>query len=365
MNTSVQATHPNNDNPGDIGLERDGQTPFAILTPAIRTAKKLKLVNANDVLLHSQLRLWMNSSSNDCSWASLARLAEEMGVSEATVKRSLSKLERLGFVHREKRLGTTDRTRALDEPGSWKVKWGTMPEAVEKSGLGWVAKVRDPGQNELGVGQNELGGSSKRPTISNTISNIDNEPLSKAEAIDEPSSNSEPKKWDTPGAREACEALAAAIEATKGQKLKITDKWLQDMDLLLRRGPTELAEPEEIPVSQVLGGIHWLFYGGGGRFVVMSPAALRKKWVRMRANKRQQDSRFGSSLSPAAPVDAGEPVDVDLESMWNQVSASSAERRPTPKELQASELGTSTAQPLEAVATKLSEVRDALAKPTT
>lgn len=82
--------------------------------------------------------------------------------------------------------------------------------------------------------------------------------------------------------------LATAVAAHAGKSVKTT-AWAQPIGLLLRRGPTEWATPEPVPVEAVLAVIDWVF--GPGAVVesngfcwadqIRSGRALRHHWLQI------------------------------------------------------------------------------------
>lgn len=84
-------------------------------------------------------------------------------------------------------------------------------------------------------------------------------------------------------------ALGKGVARHGGKAVKTT-AWERPIDLLLRRGPTEWADPEPVPVAEVLTVIRWLFDAGTikrGTFCwadqVQSGSSLRKYWIRLRS----------------------------------------------------------------------------------
>lgn len=109
-----------------------------------------------------------------------------------------------------------------------------------------------------------------------------------------------------------CERLADAIESHRGgeDRPAVTDRWHNDMRLLLTRGPKELAKPEPVSTERVERGIAYTFRAlstpGPDGFCwanqVRSPAALRKHWTKIRdaarnAARRQTVVEFGPPLA--------------------------------------------------------------------
>jgi hypothetical protein len=91
-----------------------------------------------------------------------------------------------------------------------------------------------------------------------------------------------------PDVRRVVEYLGRAVAKQMGRRVK-TDAWTRPIGLLLRRGPTEWADPEAIPVETVLAVIDWTFGPGAVRDSrgfswadqVRSGEALRRHWLKI------------------------------------------------------------------------------------
>lgn len=124
---------------------------------------------------------------------------------------------------------------------------------------------------------------------------------------------------DLTDARELAHLLAAAIAEWRnhhgagGGAPRVTDRWVKDMDLLMRRGPLGQATPEPIDKARLARAIDRLFTGpvlsvpsGSGNFCwaaqVQSPQALRKHWHRI-AGAASRDGRSGRAVRERATHD--------------------------------------------------------------
>lgn len=83
-----------------------------------------------------------------------------------------------------------------------------------------------------------------------------------------------------------CTLLADRVEQHRGARPKITAQWAKDMDLLVRRGPTEWDKPVELAPAYVAKMINGIFdvlaehdaKGFCWADQVRSPGALRRHW---------------------------------------------------------------------------------------
>jgi hypothetical protein len=98
-----------------------------------------------------------------------------------------------------------------------------------------------------------------------------------------------------PVIEDLCRCLAGAVEAHRdGDRPRITAKWRTDMDLLLRRGPTDL-DPAPVDPEKVRTAIRVVFTqlatpdsksGFCWANQVRSPGALRDHWTQLRQAAR-------------------------------------------------------------------------------
>jgi len=83
-----------------------------------------------------------------------------------------------------------------------------------------------------------------------------------------------------------CALLADRVHEHRGTRPKMTAAWERDMDLLVRRGPTDWAEPAEIKAGVVAKVIRGIFdrlattssSGFCWADQIRSPGSLRAKW---------------------------------------------------------------------------------------
>lgn len=106
---------------------------------------------------------------------------------------------------------------------------------------------------------------------------------------------------DTPDelvdAKALCDLLAGRIEAYSGKRPKIRKRWITEMDLLLRRGPTDWATPERISRGEVVSMINRIFDypdpRSGSTFSwaknIQSAPTLRDKWEKLRTHEFTPD----------------------------------------------------------------------------
>jgi hypothetical protein len=106
-----------------------------------------------------------------------------------------------------------------------------------------------------------------------------------ADAPDGPPDSAVPPHADV---ARVIEHLGAAVAKHLGRRIR-TNTWAKPIDLLLRRGPAEWADPEPIPVDVVIAVIDWTFGPGAVRdsrgFAwadqVRSGEALRRHWSKI------------------------------------------------------------------------------------
>lgn len=108
---------------------------------------------------------------------------------------------------------------------------------------------------------------------------------------------------------ELCALLADRIEHHReGDRPKITKTWRKDLDLLLRRGPTDVDPPAPISPEKLRVSIDALFGPLAARDSsgfcwadqVQSPGALRKHWTRIGQAARAKRQTSGGSVEDLA-----------------------------------------------------------------
>lgn len=106
-----------------------------------------------------------------------------------------------------------------------------------------------------------------------------------------------------------CAQLADRIETHRdGDRPKVTQAWRRDMDLLLRRGPTDVEPAAPVSPEKLRASIDAVFArlatrdGSGFCWAdqVRSPAALRRHWTQLRQAERAQRAAAGPSRNDIA-----------------------------------------------------------------
>ena len=207
-------------------------------------------------------------SHDEAPWPSQATLAHHLGVTDRSVRNYQKELTEAGWLTVEHRSGT--------------------------SSLYWLEEVpRNPTTGGIGSpppGGSEPGFRQPRTTYP--------EPTNKTSTDVETSPAPPPAKEYPDEVHMLCTVLADAVEAHRGgERPKVSAQWLKDMDLLIRRGPLGLAEPEQLGAGKVQGAIAFVFSElaspqGGNGFCwadqVRSPGALRRHYSRIRDESRKR-----------------------------------------------------------------------------
>lgn len=105
-------------------------------------------------------------------------------------------------------------------------------------------------------------------------------------------------------ARRLCELLACLVFEQRGgsDKPKVSERWVKDMDLLLRRGPLGIESATAMSAEKVEASIRFVFEnlatpsrdGFCWADQIRSPGALREKWAKLRdAARRLEGGRVG------------------------------------------------------------------------
>lgn len=323
-----------------MGIETSD--PYLLTTGGVTKAVKLKLLNHAAAYVHSQIRLWMNTTKGDVCWASHAALGEETGMSERSVTQHIKTLETIGFLHKIKRPGSTDLYRALDTPSSWSFEWGKPPKSVMEKAEAWmklveidppdedpeVRKVCGPGPQDLRT-RSAKSADDKKDIYINKNKKTKNALLQAAS--DEAASNDTPKKPAAethPEAFGACEHLEQAILAHRKthnlnfSRPKLSDGWVTDMDKLIRLGTSDRdVESEPVDIEKIYRVIDRVFewFGepsGNSDFCwasqIRSPKNLRKHWPKLidalntehnRRSGRRPQRTTGNSITDLADTE--------------------------------------------------------------
>ena len=126
-------------------------------------------------------------------------------------------------------------------------------------------------------------------------------------AVEVPESGS-PATWSDDAAAETlCLQLAAAVTAHRGSRPKVSTRWLADMGLLLRRGPTDTEDPPPTPteVATVIDGTFTRLAEPSPKGFcwadqVRSPGALRSHWSQLVLALRRSAPKRGTGDIVAA-----------------------------------------------------------------
>lgn len=227
---------------------------------------------ATDALL--LLRLWRDGRGSMVE-ATYDSLAEQVAMTRTRVREAISRLEKIGVLV------------TATVPGGGRSKL----YGVDWSALGHHATVA-PGQagetpptapHRAGRGQARSG------------------------AVDVPESGS-PATWSDDSAAETlCLQLAAAVTAHRGSRPKVSTRWLADMGLLLRRGPTDTEDPPPTPteVATVIDGTFTRLAEPSPKGFcwadqVRSPGALRSHWSQLVLALRRSAPKRGTGDIVAA-----------------------------------------------------------------
>jgi len=283
-------------------------------------------------------------------WARQQWIADKARVSRSGVNRFIKQAIDDGLLllmEDNSRAGHANRYRLLmpdDTPKAWSPSTDTTPR------VGVAPRYTPPNSTPcLGVAPHDRGCSTTLQGVSHHATHNPREPNSNPTntSAPPPATPSEPRVFDDDGleqvlesgsaetgssvdrddcvdrfdksgrAREMCDMLARAIESEHGFTPKVTDtQWVRPMDLLLRRGATEWADPKPIDRERVEMMIGYVYTYGteGDRFrwadQIKSPMALRRHWEKLRvwANREHQARAKGAtqgSISEAWMVRSG------------------------------------------------------------
>jgi hypothetical protein len=210
------------------------------------------------------------SADGTNSWPSISTLAKKANVTDAAAKRAIRKLVDLGELEVELQKGGTPEMRDDRRPNRYKVVMGG-----ENGGTQTDPRHGGSLVNERGVAGDDLRGVAGVP-----LTVLKNKPSLK------PSSPLLEKS------RELCEHLAQRISEYNGLPLlKVDDKWIDHMRLLMEKGPTSWKTPKPISPEVVRRGIDYVFdhlcepSQGSRPFCwadnIRCPRKLREKWPQL------------------------------------------------------------------------------------
>ncbi len=227
---------------------------------------------ATDTLL--LLRLWRDGRGSMVE-ATYDSLAEQVAMTRTRVREAISRLEKIGVLV------------TATVPGGGRSKL----YGVDWSALGHHATVA-PGQ------------AGETPPTAPHRSRRGQE---RSGAVDVPESGS-PATWSDDSAAETlCLQLAAAVTAHRGSRPKVSTRWLADMGLLLRRGPTDTEDPPPTPteVATVIDGTFTRLAEPSPKGFcwadqVRSPGALRGHWSQLVLALRRSAPKRGTGDIVAA-----------------------------------------------------------------
>lgn len=202
-------------------------------------------------------------------------LAEQVAMTRTRVREAISRLEKIGVLV------------TATVPGGGRSKL----YGVDWSALGHHATVA-PGQ------------AGETPPTAPHRSRRGQE---RSGAVDVPESGS-PATWSDDSAAETlCLQLAAAVTAHRGSRPKVSTRWLTDMGLLLRRGPTDTEDPPPTPteVATVIDGTFTRLAEPSPKGFcwadqVRSPGALRGHWSQLVLALRRSAPKRGTGDIVAA-----------------------------------------------------------------
>jgi len=247
---------------------------------AQRWAREQPCDSAGELLV--LMMIAVRAGDNDGKWEchpSQKTLAEDCQMSVRSVRRHLVSLEAKSYLSREERR-REDGYRTSD-----------------KLTLNVTSPARLSGDNS-----GDLTGQTRRPHRTNEATSPDTGGLAgvpvEVPVEEEKSADADVARLcETPDelvdAKALCDLLAGRIEAYSGKRPKIRKRWITEMDLLLRRGPTDWATPERISRGEVVSVINRIFdYPDprpGSTFSwaknIQSAPTLREKWEKLRTHE--------------------------------------------------------------------------------
>lgn len=234
---------------------------------------------ATDTLL--LLRLWRSQVDGQGAVVEVTYdgLAEQVAMTRTRVREAIARLEKIGVLV------------PATVPGGGRSKL----YGVDWSALGHDANVPEaPGQAD------------EAPS---TAPHRSGRGQARSGAVEVSESDSQtPATWSDDAAAETlCLQLAAAVTAHRGSRPRVSTRWLADMGLLLRRGPTDTEDPPPTPteVATVIDGTFARLAEPSPKGFcwadqVRSPGALRSHWSQLVLALRRSAPKRGTGDIVAA-----------------------------------------------------------------
>ena len=234
---------------------------------------------ATDTLL--LLRLWRSQVDGQGAGVEVTYdgLAEQVAMTRTRVREAIARLEKIGVLV------------PATVPGGGRSKL----YGVDWSALGHDANVPEaPGQAD------------EAPS---TAPHRSGRGQARSGAVEVSESDSQtPATWSDDAAAETlCLQLAAAVTAHRGSRPRVSTRWLADMGLLLRRGPTDTEDPPPTPteVATVIDGTFARLAEPSPKGFcwadqVRSPGALRSHWSQLVLALRRSAPKRGTGDIVAA-----------------------------------------------------------------
>lgn len=234
---------------------------------------------ATDTLL--LLRLWRSQVDGQGAGVEVTYdgLAEQVAMTRTRVREAIARLEKIGVLV------------PATVPGGGRSKL----YGVDWSALGHDANVPEaPGQAD------------EAPS---TAPHRSGRGQARSGAVEVSESDSQtPATWSDDAAAETlCLQLAAAVTAHRGSRPRVSTRWLADMGLLLRRGPTDTEDPPPTPteVATVIDGTFARLAETSPKGFcwadqVRSPGALRSHWSQLVLALRRSAPKRGTGDIVAA-----------------------------------------------------------------
>lgn len=225
------------------------------------------------------------SRPDDWRTTSEALAAESPSDGRDAIRSSLKELEVLGYLRYAKLRGADGRLATVvyvyDEPPVAASPGPENPSPVPPAQTQETAGRT--GDGSTGAGEP---GPFRTLEPTNTLNTKTSPPASRPEAPD-------------PDVAVLVGVLRSEVETHQGRAPKTTG-WEKPMGLLLRRGPTDWADPGPIAAEEVAAVIRWVFHEEPEGFwanQVRSPEALRRHWTKIDVKRRR-----GGRRSPGGDV---------------------------------------------------------------
>jgi hypothetical protein len=225
--------------------------PFVALRPALVRALKGDLAAA---MVWSLIRFRQQLDDNQSGWrASNELLSTWTGLDARRIRRAVAALRDSGWllVERSTTTDATNRYTAIDPSDAIDHEDETSSDHEDESSS-------PPRTNRPHLDEDETSSSSSYRRTEELL-------------VEERPHSGE--------CRRACDELADRIEANTGRRPRVTRAWLTDMDRLHRIDGRTWEE--------IAGAIHWSQCDDFWRANILSPAALRKSFDRMRLQARR------------------------------------------------------------------------------